>query len=290
MHPSWRVALLLLVATAVTMLPAVKAWAAGPGRWAGSDRTDRGAEVSAGVGTSAPGGSSGRSVRNGSDGDSRRGNGGGSVRTPVCWRFLSNVTSGVPVPDGYVVHEFCPDQGQPVTVTVPTPSDEAPPGPPPVDPYALALKAASELVLPTPQVRLNPAADQIVQLPSWLWLEPGQWVQRSASASAGPVTATVTAVPLWVRWEMGTGDVVLCEGPGRVYEPRFADVPEATDCKYTYRHSSAGQPGDAYSMTVTVEWDLTWIATGAPGRGSLGTVAVPTTLPVRVAELQALVQ
>lgn len=43
-------------------------------------------------------------------------------------------------------------------------------------------------------------------------------------------------------------------------------------------------------MTVTVDWQLSWTAAGAPGGGSLGAVPMSTTQPVRVAEVQALVQ
>ncbi|MPZ28967.1 MAG: hypothetical protein GEV12_21860 [Micromonosporaceae bacterium] len=163
-------------------------------------------------------------------------------------------------------------------------------GPAPViDSLELAQRAADELVLAEPVVRFNPAGDQIVQVPSWLWLEGG-WAEQSASASAGPVTSTVTAVPQRVRWSMGNGDRVVCEGPGRPYEPRFAETPEATDCKYTYRNSSAARPGGAHQVRASVEWSLTWAATGAPGGGDLGVVEMTTEVPVRVSELQALVQ
>lgn len=159
-----------------------------------------------------------------------------------------------------------------------------------VDPRILAERAAAALDLPSPRIRMSPDGDQITQLPSWLWIARGQWEPRRVSASAGPVTSTVTARPSRVVWDMGNGDRVTCDGPGRPYARRFAGRPEATDCRYTYRHSSAGQPSEAYSMTVTVEWDLSWTAAGAPGGGSLGAVPTSTTRAVRVAEVQALVQ
>ena len=159
-----------------------------------------------------------------------------------------------------------------------------------VDPQVLAERAAAALDLPTPQIRMSPDGDQITQLPSWLWIARGQWQPRQVSASAGPVTSTVTARPTRAVWDMGNGDRVNCDGPGRPYARRFAGTPEATDCRYTYRHSSAGQPAEAYRMTVTVDWELSWTAAGAPGGGSLGAVPMSRTQPVRVAEVQALVQ
>lgn len=241
------------------------------------ERTRTGATVGARAGTNEP--SSGRpaitSVSNGR---------GGSSEPPTCY-----VTRA-----GDKYWEFClitGGGGEYKANIWAGPPDPAAPGGPRViiDPAALAQQAENELVLAEPEVRLNPAEDQIAQLASWLWLEGG-WAEQSASASAGPVTSTVTATPQRVRWSMGNGDEVVCGGPGTPYEPRFAATPEATDCSYTYRHSSAGQPGDAYPVTVTVEYDLTWAAVGAPGGGDLGVAEQSATLPVRVSELQALVQ
>jgi hypothetical protein len=158
------------------------------------------------------------------------------------------------------------------------------------DPRVLAERAAAVLELPAPAMRMSPARDQVVRLPSWLWISVEQWEPRQVSATAGPVTATVTATPVRVTWDMGNGDRVLCDGPGTPYEERYAGQPDATDCRYTYRHSSAGQPDEAYQVTATVDWGLTWSASGASGGGSLGSVPMSSTRAVRVTEIQALVQ
>jgi hypothetical protein len=158
------------------------------------------------------------------------------------------------------------------------------------DPRVLAERAAAVLNLPAPAMRMSPAQDQVVQLPSWLWISAEQWEPRQKSAAAGPVTSTVTAMPVGVTWDMGNGDRVHCDGPGTPYQERYAQQPDATDCRYTYRHSSAGQPDEAYEVTATVDWELTWAATGAPGGGSLGSVPMSATQAVRVTEIQALVQ
>ncbi|HSK95149.1 MAG TPA: hypothetical protein VK891_00905 [Euzebyales bacterium] len=124
----------------------------------------------------------------------------------------------------------------------------------------------------------------------WLWIDADQWEPLRTSATAGPVTSTVTATPTRVTWDMGNGDEVACDGPGRPYHERYAEQPEATDCSYTYRLSSAGQPDEAYRVTATVHWELTWDTSGATGGGSLGSVPMSTTWPARVAQIQALVQ
>src|SRR5437588_771114 len=72
---------------------------------------------------------------------------------------------------------------------------------------------------PPPTVNLNPAAtqDQLVELPTWLWIDPNQWRPVSATATAGPVSSTVTATPKHVVWKMGDGFSVICNGPGTPY-------------------------------------------------------------------------
>lgn len=159
-----------------------------------------------------------------------------------------------------------------------------------IDPRMLAERAAAALDLPTPAIHMSPQQDQVVNLASWLWISDDQWQPRQASASAGPVTSTVTAAPAGVTWDMGNGDEVDCDGPGTPYRAQYVGRPDASDCTYTYRHSSAGQPDEAYQVTATINWNLTWTATGAPGGGDLGTVPMTATQPVRVTEIQALVQ
>ena len=199
--------------------------------------------------------------------------------------------SGLTPGEGQAVGVVTCSSQLPTFTLIPDPDAEGDPAVPVVDPVVLMQVARNRLALPEPAVAFNPAPpdEQIVQVPSWLWIDPAQWRAASASASAGAVTATVTAVPQRVVWDMGNGDGVVCDGPGRAYERRFADTPEATDCKYTYRQSSAGVgPRDAYTVTATVQWRLSWSATGAPGGGDLGTVAMTTTTELQVAELQAL--
>jgi hypothetical protein len=159
-----------------------------------------------------------------------------------------------------------------------------------VDPRVLAERAAAALNLPDPAMRTSPEHDHVVQLASWLWIPADQWHPHHVSATAGPVTSTVTATPTRITWDMGNGDQVACDGPGTPYRHTHASDPDASDCAYTYRHSSAGQPGETYQITATIDWDLTWTATGAAGGGSLGTTSTSTTQPVRVTEIQALVQ
>jgi hypothetical protein len=160
---------------------------------------------------------------------------------------------------------------------------------PAVDPAQLARDARDRVPLPAPGIGMNPAPsqDQLVQLATWLWIDGAQWHPVTASASADGVSSTVTATPARVVWNMGDGASVTCAGPGSAYDPAHPDA--TPPCSYTYKRSSAGQPGSAFKVTATTVWQVTWVASGAAGGGDLGTVqrtSAPVT--VRVAEAQAI--
>ena len=158
----------------------------------------------------------------------------------------------------------------------------------PVNPAALAQQALSKLALAAPSIEMAPPAstDQLVNVSTWLWINPAAWQDLSATAAAGPVSATATATPVEVVWNMGDGNQVTCAGPGTPYSP--ANPNASTDCSYTWTQSSAAQPDGAYEVTATVYWHVAWTATGAPGGGSLGQIAGPAArVAVRVAESQA---
>ncbi len=128
----------------------------------------------------------------------------------------------------------------------------------------------------------------LVNLPTFLWVAPAQWQPVTASASAGGVTSTVTALPERVVWDMGQGDTVTCDGPGSAYVPGVPDDAQPGDCRFTYPASSARSPDNTFTVTATVEWHVTWTASGAAGGGDLGISRRSNATTVRVAELQVL--
>ena len=157
-----------------------------------------------------------------------------------------------------------------------------------VSPLLLAHQAVSHLALPALTIRMAPPTDrdQLVGLASWLWVTG--WQSHSASATAGPVSATVTAVPVEVIWDLA-GHQVTCSGAGTAYQPNMPAANQHTSCSYTWTQSSAGQPGGTFPVTATVYWQVTWAARGAPGGGSLGQVpGPPARAAVAVAEAQAI--
>jgi hypothetical protein len=156
---------------------------------------------------------------------------------------------------------------------------------------ALAQQAANSVPLPSPAIRMNPAVgqEQVVRMTTWLWIDRTDWQPVSATATAGPVSVTATAAPTSVEWRMGdgSGDVV-CNGPGTAYDPSRPAASQTPSCSYTYTHASSNSPGGVFMVTATITYHVTWVAAGAPGGGDLGVATRSATVPVRVAEIQAI--
>ncbi len=200
--------------------------------------------------------------------------------TPGAWYFVKCPGRDLTIYNGAL--SWFPS-GSPAAAPAPT-----------VAPSALALQAAASLTLPSPVVNLNPSAFSVVNLSSWLWVDPQTWHSFRATASAGGVSATAIATPDTVSWSMGDGHTVVCDGPGTPYQPAVSVDAQTTDCSYTYARSSAGQPstdGDpndgAFSVTATISWTVRWSAAGVVGGGSLPPLQTSSTVPVRVEQVES---
>jgi hypothetical protein len=156
-------------------------------------------------------------------------------------------------------------------------------------PAVLAQLAVKYLQLPDPVIRSSPApgALQLTRLPLWLWVAANVWQPQSKTAQVPGEAVTATATPVSAAWAMGDGKTVTCKGPGTPYAA--GDNPSAASptCGYTYEASSAGQPGGAYKVTVTITWDITWAGAGGAG-GALAPLQTVAAAEFRVAESQAL--
>lgn len=161
-----------------------------------------------------------------------------------------------------------------------------PPLVPQADPRQLAVMARSRLPLASPAARMNPEGDQTVNVASWLWVD--NWETQTRSATAGNVTSVVVATPVEQRWTFGSpAERRICTDAGTPYDLSRPASEQSTSCSYTFRHSSAGQPDNAYRVTVTLVWHVTWTS-NIGASGDLGFVTRTTTIPTRVAEHQAL--
>lgn len=154
-------------------------------------------------------------------------------------------------------------------------------GPPTVSPEVLAREARSRLDLPAVAIRLSPAGDQLVNLPTWLAMDPASWQAQSATASVPGVSVTATARPSKATWVMGDGATVACNGPGTPWRPGMDPSAASPDCGHRYLRSSAGAPGAVFRVIVTVTWEVTWA-----GAGQSGTVPGLTTTGQVLARVQ----
>jgi hypothetical protein len=280
----------LMASVALFVLAAQAGWcsSAGAGTGPGANGDDGGNTVSVGVSTSSssPGGS-------GSGLGGSYGSGPSCTYSPLpagdAWTF------GPGTPGRWVVVS-CPGQQADLpegalewvpTVSTPPPSAAA-------GPSAAAARAAASIVLPALPIQLDPVSFSVVQFPTWLWVDPDLWHPYEATATAGGVTATATATPETVRWTMGDGGVVECDGPGTPYRIDVSASLQSTSCSYVYTRPSDEGPGvdgegneGAFVVSATVTWRVTWVAVGASGGGTLPSLRTTSTTPVRVEQVES---
>jgi hypothetical protein len=202
--------------------------------------------------------------------------------------FLWPSCGGVPVTGAGAVAPAVP-------VATGAPAAPGAPAPPPLPaPAVLGAQAASKLKLPAPVVHTSPEAPvmQIVGIPTWAWLAPESVATQTATAAAAngvaSMSVTATAQLNRVTWDFGDGAVVVCTGPGTPYDSsNEADgrPRSSPDCGHTYLRSSARQPGEAYPVSVSAEWAVTWAGGGQTGAAPAQAQTITTAL--RVGELQA---
>jgi len=202
---------------------------------------------------------------------------GGAGKGPGGW--FEQVCFGVPGTAGGLVW-------RPVGVGGPA---AAPP------PRVLAVRARKRLDLSAPVIEASPSpdAEQLVSLPTWLWVERGAWQPKSATAAVPGVSVTATATPTKVTWTMGDGSKVVCHGPGTPF-PDAADPKavnpkaESPDCGYTYANSSAGKPDSVFTVKAAISWSITWRVNDEGPPQNLPGLQTRSKAQFRVAESQAL--
>lgn len=167
-----------------------------------------------------------------------------------------------------------------------------PPGSPqPVlpSPAQLAAWAVQQLNLSGPDIQTSPpaGAEQVVGLPTWLWtpVTAATWGSHSATAAVPGASVTATATAQRIVWDLGDGTTITCDGPGTPYRPGMDPRAASRTCGHTYVASSAGQPDQAYPVTATTTWSVTWVGAGAEGQL---TVQRSSRTTLRVVEAQAI--
>jgi hypothetical protein len=165
----------------------------------------------------------------------------------------------------------------------------AAPGPAtPPAPATLAQRAVKQLTLPGFAIDASPstAADQLVGLPTWLWLAGADWQATTATAAVPGESVTATATPTTVTWDLGDGTTLVCHGPGTPYTASDRPDQASPTCGHTFASSSAGQPNDAFTVTATIAWSVTWAGGGKTG--TVPNLESTATTTMRVAAIESL--
>ena len=266
---------------------------------AGAGTTGAGAgggsvSVGAGSGSGTPGSGGGA----GSGGSTGGTGGTGSPWTCTSTYLALNNEGGFP-PGGPLPGAWysvtCVDTATSVQVTQTVWIANGTPVPSPtVDPRTLAIQAENSMVLPRPALGLDPSGTSVVNLATWLWIDPDIWHAESVTATAGPVAATAVARPVDVRWTTGDGGQTVCPGPGTAYRVDLPASWQSTDCSHVYLRTSAGQPtldgnpDDAtFVVTASVDWAVSWTSIGVDGGGQLPTLVTTSADLLRVAQVES---
>ncbi len=153
------------------------------------------------------------------------------------------------------------------------------------------------LVLPKAQADMDPTPDfGVAQAAVALWVDDSIWVEHSVTASLPGISATLTATPVQVIWDMGEGSdhkgadrYVYCGGPGEPFHAERLSREASTSCSYRYTTTSGRQPDLRFQVVPWVEWTLRWVCEPGCGSGSLDNLVMGgDPVGVRVGEIQAL--
>jgi hypothetical protein len=192
--------------------------------------------------------------------------------------------------DGALYECYQPQTRMFIYVWAPDPPDQSGTGPTPREVAQLAidqmhLSAIDIGIVPEP----GPDSIGLVGMPVWMWAKaPDEHTfgPITATASAGGITITATANVLHVTWSMGDGIEVVCDTAGTPYKPSYGRK-DSPDCGHTYKTSSAREADDAFTVTATSSWVITWAGAGQTGTVRLDGLTRST--EIRIGEAQVLV-
>ncbi|VEG28930.1 hypothetical protein [Actinomyces howellii] len=164
------------------------------------------------------------------------------------------------------------------------PAGSAPPAPM-IDGRTLARAAWDAVTIPDPQIGYNPTLGDsgatLVGWYTWVWATGDTPAQVTATATAGPVSATVTAVAGGLDLSAPDAEVD-CTGFGIPWSQGAS----GTDCTVVFTRSSA-HLGGTTPLSVSASYDVTFTATDGAS-GDLGSATTSSTVDIPVAEVQTL--
>ena len=158
---------------------------------------------------------------------------------------------------------------------------------PPVDGATLAKAAWKAVEIPAPSVEMNPRMDGDVQtlvgVENWVWASADTPQSVTATASAGPVSATVSATSSGLSLS-APDSKVSCQGFGTPWQP---GMPEGgSSCTMTFTRSSE-HLGGSTSVKVGVSYSASYTASDG-AQGSLPSVSTSGSVSLKVGEAQSL--
>ncbi|MFC4034099.1 hypothetical protein ACFO3J_21860 [Streptomyces polygonati] len=161
-------------------------------------------------------------------------------------------------------------------------------------PETLAELAYERILIPRATASTDPDGVQTVNLPTWVWLDTGAVhpVAVTAYLPAYGISATTTAEPVSLHLDPGTADARLHPASGncpfrgnRLGTPYTPGAEGDPPCGVTYLRSTAPSR-QAYRLTATVTWDVSWTGTGQPAPKALPPGAFGTPQEIGVREIQ----
>ncbi|MEU6179073.1 hypothetical protein [Streptomyces coeruleorubidus] len=152
---------------------------------------------------------------------------------------------------------------------------ETPDVPNAITPETLAGLAYNQVKVPGTKVTLAPADATKVNLPTWAWLDKGEFQPVSVTASFDApgfhIEATTTATPVALTIKPGTENAQLHPSSGAcpINEDGSIGTPytkgasaELPPCGVTYLRSSGE---GTFKLRATATWKITWKGTGGVG-------------------------
>lgn len=149
-----------------------------------------------------------------------------------------------------------------------------------------AERAIAKLKLEVPGIGSAPCTEDgcmgAVGVPVWLWVN-NPWREKTARAEIGSGQIVATARPRHVDWDLGDGTRLRCE-QGTPYQESYGWA-ESPDCGHMYQETSEDQPGQRYTVTADLVWDVK--VTGAVDVGF--SIATRSSVHPAIGEYQSVV-
>ncbi|RCV49280.1 hypothetical protein [Marinitenerispora sediminis] len=158
----------------------------------------------------------------------------------------------------------------------------------PANPELIIQESLDSFEVPRPEIATSPGIDSpiLVRTPVWLWIDSGIWEPATANAEVPGLSLDLTATPTQVRWFMGDGSEVVCDGPGTPFDPAVHEPDaESPDCGHIYERASLADPDATYTLRAEVTWAVAYdFSDGNSGELDALVTSAETALMVREAQ------